>query len=161
MKPQLTSIMHTDTVVSDPFYDRIAKHINQHGWRLQGVFGDEENFPFFYTIGNHQIGLPELLMIGSDRDADVLNWVCDKLRTNKRSFRDGELIYGYTKLPLKSLNAGDEAKREYTIQVGQYYETEDYSVQQIVIPDKSGRYPDDPRCDVPYCLVPLLKGKAI
>ena len=158
MKLQRKYTMHTEaTKVRDPFYSRIAKHIREHGWRLQGVLGDEENFPFFYTIGNHQLGLPELLLIGSYDNADILNWVCDKLRRNARPFRDGELIYGYTKLPLKSLNAGDEAKEQYTVQVGQYYGTENYAVLQIVIPDKSGRYPDDPKCDVPFCWIPLLR----
>ena len=32
----------------------------------------------------------------------------------------------------------------------------DYAVQQIVIPDRLGRYPDDPQCDRPYCLIPVL-----
>lgn len=41
----------------------------------------------------------------------------------------------------------DAARRNYTIQAGQFYGHEDYEVQQILFPDRSGRYLDDPRCD--------------
>lgn len=117
---------------------------------------NEGNFPFMYTIGNHELRLPELLMIGTDQGGSILNKVCGIMRKNNRPFQDGELIDLGGKFPLKSLNAGDEAKKEYTLFVGAYYETDDYTVQQIVMPDRSGRYPDDPLCEAPYCLAPLL-----
>ena len=139
----------------EEFSDRISKCIRQYGWQLQGVMGDEDNFPFIYSIGNQEVGLPELLMIGN-RDGSTLNALCKIMRENNRPFENGELIDLGGKFPLKSLNAGNEAKKEYTLFVGAYYETDDYTVQQIVMPDRSGRYPDDPQCEYPYCLVPVL-----
>ena len=56
----------------------------------------------------------------------------------------------------KAFWANEEAQ-EYTVQVGEYYGTNDYAVQQIVAPDTFGRYPEDPQCDLPFRLVPLLE----
>jgi hypothetical protein len=157
MKSKRKSIPQNEAAhARDPFYEGIEESIRRYGWRLQGVLGDAENLPFIYTIGNHQIGLPELLVIGTEKAANCLNQVCEIMRTNDRPFEDGELIDVGGRFPMKSLNAGDEAKREYTIQVGEYYGTDDYAVQQIVIRDTSGRFPDDPRCQFPYFLAPLL-----
>lgn len=134
----------------------IAECIDQYGWRLCGVFGDKDHFPFIYSIGNHECGLPKLLEIGSN-DACVMNEICEKMRMQGRRFRNGELIDIGAKYPLKVLNANSDA-RQYAWQVGVYYETDDYSVQQIVTPDGSGRYPGDSKCAEPYCLVPILTG---
>ena len=140
----------------DELDDRISKCIRRYGWQLQGVMGDEDNFPFIYSIGNQEVGLPELLMIGSHRDGSALNALCKIMRENNRPFENGELIDWGGKFPLKSINAGDEAKDKYTLFVGAYYRTDEYAVQQVLMPDRFGRYPDDLRCEYPYCLVPVL-----
>jgi hypothetical protein len=157
MKTQRKSTLQTEAKdTQDPFHDRTSEIIHRYGWKLQGVLGDEEHFPFIYTIGNYQLGLPELLVIGTAQAAHPLNLACERMRKNNRPFLNGELIDWGDKFPLKSLNASDEAKEEYTLQVGAYYGTNGYAVQQILLPDTSGRYPDDPKCEVPYCLIPIL-----
>jgi hypothetical protein len=138
--------------------DGTAENIDRFGWKLCGVLGDGDHFPFIHTLGNHGCGLPELLTIGCD-NGDVVNSVCELMRKRNRPFRDGELIeLRYYEYPLKALDANDEAKI-YAWRVEAYYGTDDYTVQQLLIPDSSGRYPGDPECAVPWCLVPILKGK--
>jgi hypothetical protein len=55
-----------------------------------------------------------------------------------------------------AVNADDRVKEEYTLCVGVYYGTNGYRVQQLVIPDKCGRYPNDPKCAEPYSSVPVF-----
>ncbi len=166
MKPQSTLITRTRSPLTTdiPRYDEISQTIRDHRWRLMGVLPDPDEssnspiryIPFIYTIGNYECGLPELLMIGPGY-AGGLNAIVARMRNNNRAFTDGETIDLGGKSKPKAFRASDEA-REYTFQVGEYYGTNDYAVQQIVLPDTSGRYPDDPRCDVPFCWVPLLRN---
>jgi hypothetical protein len=45
---------------------KLEANISQYGWAVQSVFGTVENpgAPFAYTIGLHDKGVPELLVIG-------------------------------------------------------------------------------------------------
>lgn len=121
-----------------------------------GVFGEDDYPPFMYTIGNYEYGLPELLIIGSTQNARALNVICERMHKQGCPFTDGELIDLGGTYPLMALDAGGAAREQYTVQVGEYYQTDDYSVQQIVIPDPLGRYPFDPDCAAPFCLIPIL-----
>ena len=146
-----------------PRYDEISQTISDYGWRLMGVIPDPDESsnsfirytPFIYTIGNYECGLPELLMIGCAYVGDTLNAIVARMRHNNRAFVDGESIDLGKRFQPKPFWANEEA-RKYTCQVGQYYGTNDYAVQQIVIPDTFGRYPGDPLCGLPFRLVPLL-----
>jgi hypothetical protein len=60
------------------------------------------------------------------------------------------------KFPPKIIDASSFVKQFYTIQAGQFYGTEDYSVQQVVFSDKSGKYPGDPDCEEPYASIPVF-----
>lgn len=133
--------------------------IDSFGWKLCGVLGTDEHFPFIYTLGNYECGLPELLMIGWRDGGEALNLVCELMRKRNRPFRHGELIDLGAKFPLKALNGNDEA-REYAWQVDAYYGSDKYTVQQIVIPDTAGKYPGDPRCKPPFRWVPILTGRS-
>jgi hypothetical protein len=95
-----------------------------------------------HTIGNHQLGLPELLMLGDGRIAPILSAVCEVMRKNNRPFRQDELIDLGAAFPLRIIN--DEATKWFTHTVGDYYGTNDYDVQLILMPDIFGRYPDEP-----------------
>jgi hypothetical protein len=124
------------------------------GWRLYGDCGDDDHFPFIYTLGNCEWGLPELLAIDC-ADGRVLNSLCKMMRQRRAPFWDGELIkLEYYEHPLKAINTNADAV-EYTWQVAAYYGHDIYAVQQILIPDSLGRYPGDPQCEAPRCLVPI------
>ena len=138
--------------------EKTEQCIRRFGWKLCGVGGNYDHFPFIYTIGNHECGLPELLMTGCE-DGELMNRICEKMRKQNRPFQHGELIDLGGQHPLKALNGNREA-RTYAWQAEAYYGTDKYAVQQIVCSDKSGRYPGDLQCDEPYCLVPILTGKS-
>jgi Domain of unknown function (DUF4262) len=139
-------------------HEKTAELIRRFGWQLCAVSGDINHFPFIYTIGNTECGIPELLAIDCI-NPHVLNSLCTLMRKRRAPFWDGELIeLEYYKYPVKAFNTNYDAVR-YTWQVEDYYGCDTYAVQQIVIPDSFGRYPGDPQCEAPSCLVPILKGK--
>ena len=91
-----------------------------------------------------------------DGGSRLLNAIIARMRHFNRAFMDGQSIDLGKKCKRKAFWANEEAQ-EYTVQVGEYYGTNDYAVQQIVAPDTFGRYPEDPQCDLPFRLVPLLE----
>lgn len=115
------------------------------------VFDNEP--PYMYTIGNHEWGLPELIFIGDsdEKFAHVLNRLGRMKRgEERRAFHNGELVSLGGKFPVKIVDASARAKQEFTLVVGQFYGTEDYRVQQIVLCDTQGKFPGDPGCAEPY-----------
>jgi hypothetical protein len=66
------------------------------------------------------------------------------------AFQHGELVSVGGRFPVKIIEASAKAKEEFTLVVGQYYDTENYRVQQIVLCDPNGRFPGDPGCAEPY-----------
>jgi hypothetical protein len=158
VQEKLTARTRSPMTKDDPFYDEISQVISEHGWVIIGL-GSENPLsfiPFIHTIGNYECGLPELLMIGPS-DTEVLAAITVRMRNNDRAFADGETIDIGERYKPKAFWANDEA-REYTPEVGKYYGSNDYTVQQIVIPDKLGRYPGDRQCDLPFRWVPLLRS---
>lgn len=138
-------------------YGRFTADIEAHGRTVLGV-GVEGNAPSFaYTIGNwitHE--LPELLTVGLV-DPPVLNMLSEQMIRRRRAFDDGELVDLGGRCSLMVINAGKLAKANYTIQAGRFYGHERYAVQQVLIPDKHGRFPDDPACEPPYRDMPVLR----
>lgn len=126
-----------------------AKLIEENGRAVQGVWGDN---PFCYTIGNHSKNLPELLLIGPFSPPVItamLNHISDDMLKTGIAPAEGELDIGGN-FPLMVRKCGEIAKSVYTIQVGQYYDTEDYGLLQIMICDPFGRFPLDPEIEPAY-----------
>jgi hypothetical protein len=105
---------------------------------------------FCYTIGNHEKGLPELLCIGNfpmKVIGNILNIVGYRQREFNRAPAEGLYAIGHGyQLPVKIRKCGDRAKTDYTIQVGQYYNTEEYDVYQVILSDKNKLFPGDLGC---------------
>src|SRR5262249_23556995 len=119
--------------------------------------GEPGSPPFAYTIGNWDKGLPELLLIGTTHGSP-LNELSQEMIKRDCAFEQGELVHLGGKFPVKIITANESARTDYTIQAGQYHGTEDYPVQQVLIPDRSGRFPDEPECQRPYCEIPVLRA---
>ena len=85
----------------------VAK-IEEHGQAVQIVYLTEQDppgsQPFIYTIGNYHRGLPELLVIGTDKAmfADVLNRLGKIQRERGRGFEDEEIVSVGGKFPYAS-----------------------------------------------------------
>lgn len=136
--------------------DMIRDHIAQHGQHIVRVLLTEDDpddaLPFVYTIGNHERGFPELLIVGHADDDHmwILNFLGDLQRNRGKAFQHGELVSLGGTLPVKLMDAGQVGREEYAVQTGVYYRTEDFGVMQVLLCDPAGRYPDDPECDEDY-----------
>jgi hypothetical protein len=141
---------------------QLAVHIEKHGQCVQIVRLTKDDppgaKPFMYTIGNFHLGLPELLIIDTDKEifADVLNRLGKIQRDRRKGFEDEELVSVGGKFPLRIVDAGEIGRRQYATFVGIFYGTQHYEVRQVLLPDTQGRWPDTPGCDPPYCNQPIL-----
>ena len=60
-------------------YKAMEKNIKEYGRQIIAVAGDRKTKPFFYTIGNHNHNVPELLVIGNFNP----NQICQLLNRTK------------------------------------------------------------------------------
>src|ERR1041385_8866225 len=150
MKQKVNVIQH------GKFLDALAQTIAKHQRQVLFVVGSHAQFGFAYTIGNQEKNLPELLLIGNfDPKAicALLNTLSMTMIDQNAALPPGKIMLGQSAVWV--INAGPEAKAKYTIQAGQFYANEDYAVQQVLISDEQGRWPDDPLCHKHF-KVPLL-----
>lgn len=138
-------------------YALIKADIERGGRHILGI-PDGEPAPFAYTIGNELKGLPELLIIGVSRKAGLLNVLSDMMIERGTRFAEGEIVSLGGKYPVKIINANATAQAEYTIQAGVFYGYDNYSVQQVLVSDPHGHFPDDPQCDPSYRMPVLNEG---
>jgi hypothetical protein len=143
------------------FHRGIENDIRREKRSIICVAGDDDSLPFAYTIGNLLAGLPELLMIGlTQTGAGILNVLSSKMIDRGHGFADGECVNLGGKFPVKIIIADQRAQRDYTIQASEHFGSDDYAVQQVLTPDRNGRFPDDPECQHPYSTIPILRGSA-
>lgn len=140
------------------YYETVARTIEESGQFVQCVF-DPDDRPgptgatrnFAYTIGNHRDGLPELLTIAPNKTFwAMLNVLGAIMRAQERRFEHGErvLLSPASKFPVMVIDVDlDLVRRDYTVQAGQLWQTEDYDVQQVIYPDKNGKFPHEPGYD--------------
>jgi hypothetical protein len=144
-------------MTDDPF-ERVRRKmlgdIARIGRTVLCVGGDPA--PFCYTVGNQLVGLPELLIIGT-LDGWALNPLSEIMISRGRGFDHDEVVPLGGAFPVKIIDADiRKARKDYTIQADIRGVAKDYTVQQVLIPDRAGRFPDDPRCAPPYSTVPIL-----
>lgn len=141
---------------------QITEHITKNGQAVQVVYRTEheppDKQPFMYTIGNYHHGLPELLVVDTDKEiiAGVLNRLGKMQRDRGKAFADEEIVSIGGKFPVRIVDAGLIGRTQYATFVGIFYGTQSYDVRQVVLPDTQGRWPDTPGCDLPYRRQPIL-----
>jgi hypothetical protein len=131
----------------------------QHVVLVQASEGDPADFrPFVYTIGNHEAGLPELLLIGAADSVygRFLNIVGSIQRERGTPLQFGESVDFTAALPTRVIDAGQKGRDDYAVQAGVYYRRDDIAIQQVLLPDQNGKYPGEAGCQPPYCDQPLL-----
>jgi hypothetical protein len=148
--------------MTDEMREKIRQNIlksGQHVIRVQASPGDPPDFlPFVYTIGNHEAGLPELVLIGAADETyhRIVNIIGEAQRTRGTPFEVGELVDFTARLPARIADAGQRGRDEYAVQAMVYYGRDDIAVQQILLSDQNGTFPGEPGCLPPYCDQPLL-----
>lgn len=144
--------------MQDTVRQNIATY-GQHVWQvLPNADDPPDTPPFVYTVGNHEHGLPELLLIGTAETwaVDLINELGERQRARGVGFLHDELVGLGGTFPVKLVEVGSIAREDYTIQVGCYYATEDYSVRQVLLCDRAGHFPGDPECAPPFRWQPIL-----
>jgi hypothetical protein len=147
---------------TDPFYLKIQQTIEKHDRQVLAVGPEGKSPPFFYTIGNHLKNLPELLLIGpweSNMTTDLLNMLSAQMIERNTGFLNGELVNIGGEHSMQVWDTTVVAKLQYTCQCTEYFGTQAYAVQQVVMPDPKGRYPGDKRLHKRY-RVPVLRATA-
>jgi hypothetical protein len=136
---------------------RTAEDIERFGRSILIVGEGEEGWPFSYTIGNCLHGLPELLAVGT-LEGGFLNDLSQKMIDAGKPFENGELVYVGGRLPVKAIRCNvAAAQADYTIQVGEYFGHQDYSVMQVLLPDRSGKFPGEDGCQPLWSECPVLR----
>lgn len=155
------------TPVIRRFRTLIQKHIDKSGQHLIAVFdagpGNHVPFPFVYTIGNHAKGWPELLILcpGNgwlDNMGQILNRTHWLVKERGAPYQSGDIfkLHPASTCPLKVREVGAYAKAEYCVQAGQWWQTQDYRLQQLLIPDTAGKFPDEEGCMEEWARIPVL-----
>lgn len=132
---------------------QIKDHIEQHGRSMLGVHDD---IPFVYSVGNHLVNIPEVILLGnfkSEQVFPILNTVSEFLVGNPEVLespidRFGNFFFNIPDWPFPFMAhwCSESVKSEYTIQAGQYLGTEDYRVLQILLCDPAGVFPGQEGC---------------
>lgn len=144
--------------LGEEFYHSIHQTILDCGQQVIGVCGNHGGPPYAYTIGNHFAQRPELLVMGLGGEAGqwLLNEVAARMNAQGKPFEHGTILHFGGEFGVKIIDASDFVKEEYTVQAGQFFSTEDYRVQQVVIPDKAGKFPGEEGCAEPYASFPVF-----
>jgi len=134
--------------------------IRRVGWALQYVFDgeDEQVPPYCYTIGLHELGHPELLVVGLDHGtaAHLLNTVGERIRHGEW-LRVGDVLTvdeRSNRLEVRTVpNPGDilfSANRHY-----RRADEDSIPAYQLVWHDMNGRFPWDAGYELPAWRQPL------
>jgi hypothetical protein len=139
---------------SGDYYAIVRDCIEKHGQFVQRVTGDDETPPFVYSIGNHEQGFPEILIIGNSsvHFASIVNDLGKIQRDRGRAFGDGEMVDLGGTFPAKMIAVPDVAKELFAYQACQYTGTKDFELRQAVLCDPKGRYPGDADCEAGYMM---------
>lgn len=140
---------------TNSYFADIAEAIaGEHRQFLQGVLSDgcDEGVPFIYTIGNHGLGLAELLLVGFSPDimAWVLNFAAKVQRDRARMFEDGEEVDIGATMPVRIYEPDKSVRDRFTLIATSYHGHDSYAVRQVLLPDKHGRFPDQPGVDAMF-----------
>jgi hypothetical protein len=131
----------------------IQGKISKFGHCLVGVMGEPM---YMYTVGLSPANA-ELIMFANlhpPRFADVMNHLA-----SLSPFRHNQTVPCGGQYPFKVIDADYSiTSSEYTLMV-EHYRPSPYRVQQVLVCDLNGVYPDDPSCESPYNSVPILRRR--
>ena len=156
-------------VTTDRFYQQIASTIAREGRQILCIAAEGKLPSFFYTIGNSLRGAPELLLIGNFEEgpaAKVLNTLSEQMLEAGRRYLSGQRVNPFGgEHDMQVWDTTPIAKIQYTTQVTEFLQSlkgtigvpQQYTVQQVVMPDPKGRYPADKGCHKRY-RVPVLRA---
>jgi hypothetical protein len=128
----------------------VRANVERYGWHLQMVFGDPLHHPWTYTIGLWtSLGHPELSMFGVDQTqaALLLNLMGERVLRGEH-FEPGR-AYGRV-LAEQDVRVSGVRPEWYAPYFGMAIDwyLDEFPMLQVVLPDRAGRFPDDPRSEL-------------
>lgn len=128
------------------FYNGVKENIDKYGVSLTSVFDpDDAAPPFTYSIGMSQLQLPELIIQGlpPESSAATINLIHEMAEQRSFDYSQPCIVTGLLEggYKLAFMPVDERCKKDYTIQVGRYYNSEHYDVVQIVVPDRNNLFP--------------------
>lgn len=148
----------------DAVFNKIKDSVQSGHWMVIGVGASHsEDYPHYcYTVGLHSHGLPEIILFGLPMETgqSILNTAADQVLNNGTALPHGTQLDKVASKPLVLVDVPEsEKKYELTNMVRQYYRSTNYRLQQLVMPDKQGRFPWQKSVDPKFLRIqPLLGG---
>ncbi|WJK33145.1 DUF4262 domain-containing protein [Solwaraspora sp. WMMA2065] len=149
--PHLDNVLHTQ-----------QRQIDRFGWAVTAVLpdndGDDEHGPFAYTVGLTRHGYPELVIAGLDPCIAhaILNTAAGRVYDRAERFTHGQhvngLIAGYDTVIVDG-HATDTLHPGTAFAL---YGRHRVRLQQIVWPNRHGRFPWDDGYEYPTWVQPLI-----
>lgn len=137
------------------YLDETRALVAEHGWAVQGVFsvaGEENPGPnFLYTVGLSTYDAPEFIVFGVAMEVGhaVLNGMGAKVRDGAR-FQAGDLLDDVLDGYNVRLVEVHDTTEHLTVANRVYGLPDPVRALQIVLPDKAGRFPWDPDCELSW-----------
>jgi hypothetical protein len=157
-----------DRKIMTALHVKVMENIARTGRHIMGVFptgaeDDPINAAFQYTIGNSLKKMPELLIVGMYDDLYAINALSQLMIVRGRKFEDGEVVSLGGPFAVCVVDASEDVKRRFTIQVARQLCIEDagYAVMQVVLPDKRGRFPWQIGCAAPFSKVKVWRANKL
>lgn len=135
----------------------IAANVEQYGWHAQAVYplaSNPSHEPFVYSIGVQRThGHPEFLVVGMNPENGglIIQTLVERIAAGER-FHAGDRLDQVIQ-PGYQVALQDVPPHHYRALFGaalDFYDSAEFEVLQVVIPDKQKRYPGEPGCDPAY-----------
>lgn len=126
----------------DAFDRAVLQHIEEHGWSVVTVGGEDGSQNFAYSVGMRPHGLPELYMTGLSLPTlqFFINEMCGRLLVESRDYQPGDVIDDLSDggQPLTLVEAQDQGDLTQCRRM-----FGDGPAWQLVLADEDGRFPWD------------------
>lgn len=138
----------------DGMLELIDQLIEERGHIVQLIQGDEDHLPFGYTVGLHDAGWPEIVIIGTHPESSqaILNAIVTDLRKREVRPADGMMISGIAEFPLRlqaPKGPTDAWIMVAKMRAKQSAAKSEVEVLQLLWPDDNGKFPGQEGCLLP------------
>lgn len=129
----------------DEYIKRVKSLISEHGFMIQSVFGSDTSSQFSYSIGFHNFGWPEIIIVGLSRHKShaIISNIKNEMETNKIILA-GSIMKDLANLKTAFISVSEKSKKEYCTQIFNYYKHWNFDVLQLVWPDKNEKFHWEP-----------------
>lgn len=124
-----------------------AEFIKIGKWGVIGVHDASD--PFYYTVGLHSLGLPELILFGPFRPelaTALVNTAAEYMAENNVVFIPGMVQRadgGLFNLDTMFARTLPSANSSFCVQLFEFYQTKNIEVMQMIWPDTQAKFPWD------------------